>query len=173
MAAILFMSIGIPMLAAGQDFLRSKGGVANTYLRGDLNALDYGRIRRYPGTHAYFKDWIAFRRGPSGRLLRQYSRPSEGFFEFSRPAGGASPALAALYNADSSQGSTRLLFAVNPSAEDASLPLPGVSAPASGWRQVADHERFYDAIGGPATLGADDGEILLPPMACGLWLGEG
>jgi hypothetical protein len=44
MAAILFSSIGIPMLAAGQDFLRSKHGVNNTYLRGDLNALDYRRL---------------------------------------------------------------------------------------------------------------------------------
>src|SRR5207248_6214987 len=35
MAALLFMSLGVPMLAAGQDFLRSKGGANNTYQRGD------------------------------------------------------------------------------------------------------------------------------------------
>jgi 1,4-alpha-glucan branching enzyme len=44
MAAVLFSSIGIPMLSAGQDFLRSKEGVTNTYQRGDLNALDYRRL---------------------------------------------------------------------------------------------------------------------------------
>ena len=38
MAAVLFSALGIPMLAAGQDFLRSKCGLANTYQRGDLNA---------------------------------------------------------------------------------------------------------------------------------------
>ncbi len=64
------MSLGIPMLAAGQDFLRSKHGVNNTDLRGDLNALDYRRLYRYLGTHAYFADWIAFRRSGTGRLLR-------------------------------------------------------------------------------------------------------
>jgi len=175
MAAILFMSLGIPMLAAGQDFLRSKRGVSNTYQRGDLNALDYGRLRRYPGTHAYFKDWIAFRRGPLGRLLRQYSRPSEGFFEFFLPKGGGSSpsSLAALYNADRSQGSARLLFAVNPSREDAVIPVGETAAPPAAWRQVADHERFYDAAGGPATLAAGDREILVPSMGCGLWLAEG
>ncbi|HEY5229011.1 MAG TPA: alpha-amylase family glycosyl hydrolase, partial [Opitutaceae bacterium] len=70
MASILFMSIGIPMLAAGQDFLRSKGGMGNTYQRGDINALDYKRMYRNLATHAYFADWIAFRRGTKGRLLR-------------------------------------------------------------------------------------------------------
>ena len=45
------MSVGIPMLAQGQDFLRSKRGVNNTYQRGDLNALDYKRIYRYSSTH--------------------------------------------------------------------------------------------------------------------------
>ena len=98
MAAMLFMSLGIPMIAAGQDFLRSKHGVNNTYLRGDLNALDYRRLYRYLGTHAYFADWIAFRRGESGRLLRQWARPSEGFFQFVHAKG--SPALAVVYNAD-------------------------------------------------------------------------
>jgi pullulanase/glycogen debranching enzyme len=84
MAALLFMSLGIPMIAAGQDFLRSKHGVTNTYLRGDLNALDYRRLYRYLGTHGYFADWIAFRRGESGRLLRQWSRPGRAFSNFSK-----------------------------------------------------------------------------------------
>src|SRR5690606_20920271 len=60
MAAVLFSSIGIPMISAGQDFLRSKHGVNNTYLRGDLNALDYRRLERFSGTHAYFAEWILF-----------------------------------------------------------------------------------------------------------------
>ncbi len=117
MAALLFMSLGIPMLASGQDFLRSKRGVANTYQRGDLNALDYRRLYRYLGTHAYFADWIAFRRSARGRLLRQFSRPGEGFFKFF-PAPNSPAPLAALYNADRSQGALRLLFAINPTLGD-------------------------------------------------------
>ena len=40
MASLLFASLGVPMLAQGQDFLRSKRGIENTYQRGDINALD-------------------------------------------------------------------------------------------------------------------------------------
>jgi hypothetical protein len=168
MAALLFMSVGVPMLSAGQDFLRSKHGVNNTYQRGDLNALDYRRLRRYPGTHAYFADWIAFRRSEAGRLLRQWTRPGEGFFYFCRTPD--STAMAVLYNADGSQGPARLLFAVNPTAADVTLPL-GESIPALGsWRQVADHERFHSGHGVRAPV---EPELFVPALGCGLWICAG
>lgn len=170
MAAVLFMSLGIPMLAAGQDFLRSKHGVNNTYLRGDLNALDYRRLYRHLGTHAYFADWIAFRRGSIGRLLRQHSRPSEGFFQFFRTAD--SPALAVVYNADRSQGPERLLFAINPTLGDATILLGDAvvtEAGGSAWSQLADQERFLAATGHGVTQPVEE-ELFLPPLGCGLWV---
>jgi pullulanase/glycogen debranching enzyme len=166
MAAILFMSVGIPMLSAGQDFLRSKHGVNNTYQRGDLNALDYHLLEHRSATHAYFADWIAFRRGPFGRLLRQFSRPAESFFEFYRPRGWAS--LAAIYNADRSAGPVRLLFAVNPTTEEVALPLGEESA--GSWRQLADRDRFLPSgEGRPGPLGPG---LVLPPLGCGLWVSQ-
>lgn len=172
MAALLFMSLGIPMLAAGQDFLRSKHGVNNTYLRGDLNALDYRRLYRHLGTHAYFADWIAFRRSETGRLLRQHSRPTEGFFVFV-PAPN-SPAFAVVYNADFSQGPLRLLFAINPTLGDVIIPvgnsLAGIAHGA--WEQLADHERFYSQDGHGAKLPVE-AELFLPALGCGLWLSDG
>lgn len=166
MAATLFASIGIPMLAAGQDFLRSKQGVNNTYLRGDLNALDYRRLYRYSGTHAYFAEWIAFRLSDRGRLLRQWSRPSEGFFRcFTAPG---SNALALLYNADRSQGPEHLLFAINPSLQDVMIVLDEETA-ARSWRQIADHERFSpNSLRGMAQPVERD--LLVPALGCGLWL---
>ena len=168
MAALLFMSLGIPMIAAGQDFLRSKHGVTNTYLRGDLNALDYRRLYRYLGTHGYFADWIAFRRSGTGRLLRQWSRPSEGFFQFVQASG--SPALAVVYNADFSQGAERLLFAVNPSMVDVTIPIgPAIAGTGTGaWRQIADHERFFASEGHGATEPVES-DLFVPTLACGLW----
>jgi len=169
MAAILFMSFGVPMIAEGQDFLRSKHGMNNSYQRGDLNALDYRRLYRYLGTHAYFADWIAFRRGEHGRLLRHFSRPGEGFFQFFRSS-KAEP-LAALYNADHSHGMVRLLFAVNPTTEDATIPL-GTAVAASGpWLQFADHERFYDGRQGSIGLVPVEADLLVPMLSCGLWVG--
>jgi pullulanase/glycogen debranching enzyme len=171
MAAILFMSLGVPMLAAGQDFLRSKHGVNNTYLRGDLNALDYRRLYRFLGTHRYFADWIAFRRSELGRLLRQFSRPSEQFFQFFRTHD--SSALAVVYNADFSQGRERLLFAINPTTVEVTIPvgeavagtMPGV------WKQLADHERFFAREGHGATEPVE-AELFVPALGCGLWVSE-
>ncbi len=164
MAAILFMSIGVPMLSAGQDFLRSKRGVANSYLRGDLNALDYRRLARYRSTHAYFAEWIAFRRSDLGRLLRQWTRPTEGFFQFFHVPG--SPVLVAVYNADLSQGSTRLLFAVNPTFNDEIVSLAEFEGRDAAWVQLADQDRFYDRSGPSVPVTA---ELLVPALSCAFW----
>ncbi len=165
MAAILFASIGIPMVSAGQDFLRSKHGVNNTYLRGDLNALDYRRLRRYAGTHAYFAEWIAFRRSEAGRLLRLWSRPGEGFFRAFVGADQAS--LALVYNADGSEGAQQLLFAVNPTADDVTIPLDPVLA-ARPWRLLADHERFYLQREAPPAAAVEPA-LFVPALGCALW----
>lgn len=166
MAALLFMSIGIPMLSAGQDFLRSKRGVSNTYLRGDLNALDYRRLFRFQGTHAYFAEWIAFRRSERGRLLRHFERVSEGFFQFFYVHGG--PALAAVYNADFSRGTERLLFAVNPTPDDVLIPL-GEELAAAPWRQLANQDRFF-APGGAGARQPVEPDLYLTGLGCGLWV---
>ncbi|AKC82493.1 glycoside hydrolase family 1 [Verrucomicrobia bacterium IMCC26134] len=163
MAAVLFCSIGIPMVSAGQDYLRSKHGVNNTYLRGDLNALDYQRIHRFPSTHAYFADWIAFRRSETGHLLRHFSRATEGFFEFIR---GEGPSIAVIYNADLSQGAERLLFAINPGLADATIPLSAWAI--NEWHQVADAERFL-APGRPAGTQRVTENLFVPALGFGLW----
>ncbi|OAM87246.1 glycoside hydrolase family 1 [Termitidicoccus mucosus] len=169
MAAVLFMSVGIPMLSAGQDFLRSKGGVNNTYQRGDLNALDYRRIRRFPATHEYFADWIAFRLGDSGRLLRHYSRASDGFFRFFFANG--SGAAVTLYNADHSLGRERLLFAVNPSPHDVDMEIPEDVA-AGKWLQLADQEHFFHGRGVRFGMPVAS-RMQFPPLSCALWIDEG
>ena len=166
MAAILFSSIGIPMISAGQDFLRSKRGVNNTYQRGDLNVVDYRRIYRFPASHAYFAAWIAFRRSEQGRLLRLFTRPSEGFFQF--VFAHDSTACATVYNADSSLGSEQLLFAVNPTLNDATVPLSSEIV-AKTWWQLADHERFFSSPHAEATQPVES-ELFLPPLSCGLWI---
>lgn len=167
MAAVLFSSIGIPMVSAGLDFLKSKHGVNNTYQRGDLNALDYDRIHRFPATHAYFADWIAFRLSGTGRLLRHFSRASEGFFAFFWAP--ESSAAAVIYNADLSQGPERLLFAVNPGLSDVHVDIGDWAAPA--WRQLADQERFLRE-GRPAGSRRVHPRLFVPALACGLWIAE-
>jgi pullulanase len=165
MASVLFMAVGIPMLSAGQDFMRSKGGLGNTYQRGDVNALDYKRMYRNLATHAYFADWISFRKGARGRLLRHFSRPSEGFFQFFNQGGAA---LAVLLNADLSKGTERLLFAINPTTADVTIPI-GDAAGLGGWRLIADHDRFVQASSRAATRKVE-ANLEVPALGCGLWL---
>ena len=167
MGAILLASIGLPMLAAGQDFLRSKQGMNNTYQRGDLNVLDYRRLYRFPSTHAYFASWIAFRQSERGRLFRQYSRPGAGFFRFFFAP--HSTAAAVVYNADHSQGAPQLLFAVNPTLQDVAIPLGDVAR--AGWRQLADHERFFGAGDHEPTPPVEPA-LFVPALGCGLWAAD-
>lgn len=169
MVAVLLMSVGIPMVAQGQDFLRSKRGLTNTYLRGDINALDYRQVSRFSGTHAYFAEWVAFRRSKRGRLLRHYSRVSDGFFQFW--FANDSLAAATLYNADWSQGTTRLLFAVNPTANDVFIELGEAVFTGPAWRALADTERFHGdgQTGMPQHL---ERNLFVPALSCGLWVSE-
>lgn len=169
MIAVLLMSVGIPMVAQGQDFLRSKRGLTNTYLRGDINALDYRQVSRFSGTHAYFAEWVAFRRSKRGRLLRHYSRVSDGFFQFW--FANDSLAAATLYNADCSQGTTRLLFAVNPTANDVFIELGESVFAGPAWSALADTERFHGdgQTGMPQHL---ERNLFVPALSCGLWVSE-
>jgi len=164
MASVLFMSVGIPMIAEGQDFLRSKGGLGNTYRRGDVNALDYRRMYRHLATHAYFADWISFRRGARGRLLRHFSRPSEGYFRFF--SAGTAP-LAVVVNADLSKGPERLLYAINPTEADVAIAI-GEVAGWGNWKLVADHERFI-VPGSRAATRKVEADLEVPSLGCGLW----
>ncbi len=166
MAATLFMSVGIPMLSAGQDFIRSKQGINNTYQMGEVNALDYRRVYRFPSTHTYFADWIAFRRSEAGSLVRHFTRASEGFFQFHWAPGTA--AVAVVYNSDRSQGLEQLLFAINNTLHDVTIAL-GDDLASPDWRQVADHERFFSETGHRFARQPVGTELFLPALGCGLW----
>ena len=168
MAAVLFASVGVPMIAAGQDFLRSKHGISNTYQRGDINALDYNKRYVYSGTHGYFRDWIRFRTSDAGALLRVDGALPEGYLKFFHAEGHS--AVAVLYNADGSRGPLQLLFAVNPHFEYVVIPPDGLAS--RKLRQVADHERFQLEGIDLAKFPIDSLGIHLPPISCGLWMVE-
>ncbi len=170
MAAILFSSLGVPMIAAGQDFLHSKQGVANTYQRGDLNALDYGRLRHYRRTHDYFREWIRFRLSRWGDLIRLSEHPPDSYWSFSGVEDNN--ALAVVVNADGSRGSGRILLAFNPHTFEVAVPVPG-GEEGPAWRKAADRDRF-SASGLPDSRGGElhGGLVVLGPVQCGVWLAE-
>ncbi len=169
MVAILMASLGIPMLSAGQEFLRSKGGISNTYQRGDINALDYDRAEDNPGTEAYFRHWITLRQSDIGRTYFKHEQtPRAGYFHSFSQEGHT--AMGLLYNANGSVGRKRLLFVVNPHTHAVDLFLPGLDP--HFYKQLADHERV-DVNGiEPPFMRWEKGYIHLPALSCGLFEGS-
>ena len=154
--AILNCSIGIPMLAAGMDFLQSKQGVNNTYLQGDLNMLDYSREKIFAETAQYTRDWIAFRRSKDGQLLRRKEFPAEGNLHLYQQE-NAAPLAMHLH-----EGDRHLLFAINPSGAESKLPGP---KNLRKLRLRADEKVFFQ----PAKAEQPGSPLVLPPRSLRLW----
>ncbi|HTB63481.1 MAG TPA: alpha-amylase family glycosyl hydrolase [Opitutales bacterium] len=165
-AAILFSALGMPMLAQGQDFLHSKQGVNNTYLRGDLNALDYTRLDKFRATHDYFSAWIKFRLSPAGRHFRHDGNPPTGYFEsFTVPD---TSATGLLYNANSSLGTDQLFFAANPHPHPITLDTGAL--PAEKFIQLANADMLKpEGLDKTACYKWENGKLELPPLSAGLW----
>lgn len=164
MIGLLMISVGIPMLSSGMDMMKSKHGHNNTYLRGDMNALPYGRMREFSGTVAYFRKWIAFRLGRLGRYLRLDGFPEEGYFRTETEEA----VFGMVCNARFAAGPERLLFVVNPGYDYAGLSFPELDL--EGFVQIADTERWGEPVLEEPTFERAGETVTLPPLSCGLFL---
>lgn len=168
MFAFLLSSLGTPMIAEGQDFLRTKHGKNNTYLDGEENALDYARMKKFAGTQQFVSRWIKFRLSPGGRLFRQRGNVAKGFFRFYPDQ--TNTAVVVVYNENRQQGRLQYLLTLNPRAEPACVQIP--QSRFSGFRCIANSEHFSTA-GVPVEEGFEfsaNGQMLsLPPLSCSLW----
>ncbi len=170
MAAIGLCAVGMPMFSEGQDFLRSKKGINNTYQRGDINALDYGRLQRYSKTHTFFKDLIGFRRSEWGELIRLWDRPSPGYLRVFKCDNGERSAAALLFNADCALGPRQLLFAINPHGDSQSVNLHEIDG--MHWRCIANSEEVhYEGIADNRFDGHHH-RLNLNGMDVGIWVRE-
>jgi pullulanase/glycogen debranching enzyme len=164
--ASLLMSLGVPMMASGQDFAQSKDGISNTYDRGDLNALDYERRRQYPGLTQYVQNAVAFRLSSTGQLLRRRRTPPDTFWKFFFTE---TSAVVVLYNADHSAGPSQLLFAINPHLSETSWNLGALRH--NSFQLVADTQRFCPkGLPDPSPdFSWNDPHMRLAPLSCALW----
>lgn len=163
MFAILFMSLGMPMIAEGQDFCHSKGGVTNSYRDGNLNRLGAGRLSRFASLHDYVKSWIAFRRSDSGRPLRHEAVPPPEFFRFIS-ASDSNRALAVLYDG---AGNGALLFCINPENREVHFDYGALAG--QNFRLLATESDFLATPGGTLL----DSARVLPSLSCRLFLRPG
>ena len=66
----VFTSQGVPFMLAGEEMLRDKKGVHNSYKSPDsINRLDWNNLKRYPQVFDYYKGLIALRKAhPAFRM---------------------------------------------------------------------------------------------------------
>jgi pullulanase/glycogen debranching enzyme len=148
------------MLGEGTEWLHSKNGVHNTYLRGDLNALFYDRKREYFFTYEYVRQLILLRKNL--KLFRLSACPSEEYIRiFAACANGS--AVLALFNATRERGEDQILFAINPHFEKVHFAVSFENK----FTQIADTLSFADE--NRATYLWENDVLELPPLSCGIW----
>ena len=87
-ATILFTSLGKAMMYEGQEFLRSKWGIKNTYNRGDaVNAVRWTDRDRPLAKQAleYYRGLIRLRMSPEGATFRVAQRPPRNYYRWILP----------------------------------------------------------------------------------------
>jgi pullulanase len=166
MHVILLCSAGIPMLAAGQDFLMTKRGVGNTWRRGDLNRLDPDRLDRFREEHEFVAHLIRFRLSPAGAGLRPRQAVSPGWMQVAHQQGGE--AFVAVLNADRSAGPARILVACNPHGYPVTLPVPSSGA----WLPVVLSPRPESRHAASDAPKLEPAAVSLPALGCGVWFAE-
>ena len=145
MLGILMASRGVPMLSAGQDFLRSKGGVTNTY----------ERLKSYPHTAQYFREWIAFRKSSIGQEFFQKND-----HELTLLRDEASNACILHYG-------KKLMIALNPHSKTVLIDMQNIEA--SKYHLIGDiHQIKMEGISQQEIVWNSNG-ICLPPLSLGIF----
>jgi len=152
-ATILFTSLGIPMLTEGQEFLRSKHGIHNSFASGDkVNAIRWGDrdLPEPAAALAYCAGMLHLRNSSPGAAFRWPAKEvPEGYYKWIEPRNGRS--LGYIVNAGHGQrgGCFVVLLNAGPSPVTFRVPFPEGS-----WRLVADG-RSVDVLGLQAEFEED------------------
>ena len=172
-ATILFTALGKAMVYEGQEFLRSKWGLPNTYNRGDaLNAVRWTDRDRPLAKQAmdYYRGLIQLRRSDEGATFRVAQRPPQSYFRWIMPR---NPKLMGyVVNVPQLHSGNGFAVLLNADVREQSVPveLPGPSA----WKMIGNGReinrkglapRGHPAGKPPPTWPAGwQGEIAVPPL---------
>ena len=163
MHVVLLCAAGVPMLCAGQDFLMTKRGVANTWRRGDLNRLDPVRLERFRAEHEFVARLVGFGLSAAGASMRPRQAVTAGWMQVTHEEGGE--AFVAVLNADGALGSARVLLACNPHGHEVTLDLPRTG----NWTPVVVSP-FPSCLHAPGPVPRiEAGRVVLPPLASAVW----
>ncbi|HNR94668.1 MAG TPA: alpha-amylase family glycosyl hydrolase [Kiritimatiellia bacterium] len=147
-ATILFTSLGVPMVAEGQEFLRSKHGHHNTYDKGDgVNALNWKDRDRPMAAEAmaYYRGLSRLRGSPQGAAFRVRSRPPADYFQWILPP--HPQLLGYIVNAGRVHDGASFIVLLNASSSHGTFPI---TFPEGQWKQISDGRRL-DMAGLPGA----------------------
>jgi pullulanase len=139
-ATVLFTSLGIPMLAEGQEYIRSKQGIKNTYNKGDaINALRWTDRERPAAatTQAYYRDLARLRRSDAGAAFRMRGAPPKDYYQWIHP--GSRGALGYVVNARKEHAGASFVVLLNSTRRTLRF---DVRFPGGKWRLVGDGTRI-------------------------------
>jgi len=128
------------MINCGQEFLRSKYGINNTYNKGDaVNAIRWSD-REQPlaaETLQYYKDLVAMRQSEEGRSFRVPDRPENGYYQWLKPENRR--ALGYIVNAPRSRPGNGFVVLHNSDTEAVEFVF---DLPPGTWRVIGDSKRI-------------------------------
>lgn len=166
-ATILFTSLGKAMLYEGQEFLRSKWGILNTYNRGDaLNAVRWSDRDRPLARQAldYYAGLIQLRMSPEGASFRVAQRPPQSYYRWIMPPNDK--LMGYVVNVPRLHAGHG--FAVLLNADDRDRRIEVELAGASGWKMIGNGREINRK--GLAPRGWPAGKA--PPTWPAGWKGE-
>lgn len=145
-SAMVLTSQGIPFLHAGQEFMRTKNGVENSYKsKIEINWLDWGRCAEYADDVAYMKRLIALRRAhPAFRMHSADEIRTKLIFE-KAPAGAVAYTLRGHAGGDSAE---HLYVVYNSNPAGSTLMLP----PLGAWEPLLGEELVVMEADGRLTV---------------------
>lgn len=154
-ATLIFTSLGIPMIHEGQDFLRSKYGIHNTYNKGDaVNAVRW-TDRDQPlakENSEYYQALITLRKSEAGRAFRVREKAPDGYYQWIMPENNR--AIGYVVNAPRIHAGNGFVVLLN--AADEALEFP-FYLPEGRWRVIGDHQKV-DLAGLPGRDAVTGGQ---------------
>jgi pullulanase len=150
-AFILLTSQGIPVLHLGQDFMRTKHGVENSYNAGDsVNNIDWNRKREFHDVFNYYRSLVTIRKEhPLLRLPDEYSVREAIHFRYEMFPAKYSNAIAYTLDGGSDYGDSveRLLVIINPYPTALFIDLND-----HPWKKLLTGDQIYGTVDATAVM---------------------
>lgn len=156
--AIILTSQGIPFILSGDEFLRTKNMVDNSYSSGDeINALRYEQLEQYPQMYEYLKGLIEFRKNHAALRYTTFEEIDKTYTWLSDSQDLGSQVLAyTIDGGENGEVADALLIAYNPTASEVRLTLPE-----GDWNVCINGEKA-----GVDTIETVSGELTLTARSC-------